>query len=82
MFYNKGQLDDAIEAYKGAIRINPEYAGAYYNLGHVLKAKGRFDEAINAFENFIRFAPHGYAKNVEAVRELIKQLKEKRQNNA
>ena len=82
LFYNKGQLDDAIEAYKGAIRINPEYAGAYYNLGHVLKAKGRFDEAINAFENFIRFAPHGYAKNVEAVRELIKQLKEKRQNNA
>jgi tetratricopeptide (TPR) repeat protein len=40
--YSFGRYGEAIEVYQKAIRINPEYADAYYDLGVAyLKAKDR-----------------------------------------
>ena len=36
----KGNLQGAIEAFKKALIINPDYAEAYNNMGNVLKNKG------------------------------------------
>jgi tetratricopeptide (TPR) repeat protein len=47
----------AIRAYDEAIRINPEYAGAYYNKGNALSDLGRKDEAIRAYDEAIRINP-------------------------
>lgn len=72
---NLGLHDEAIDAYRQALRINPEDANAYNNLGIALKDKGLLDEAIDAFEAFIRYALPEYAGHVERVKEVIKDLK-------
>ena len=43
---NDGQLDEAIAAYRQAIRLKPDYAEAHSNLGNALKDMGQLDEAI------------------------------------
>ena len=44
-----GMLDEAIDAYKKAISLKPDYAEAYSNLGVTLKDQGKLDEAIEAY---------------------------------
>ena len=41
---------EAIDAYKKAISIKPDYADAYYNMGIALKEIGKLDEAITAYK--------------------------------
>ena len=45
------QFDAAIISYKQAIKIKPEYAEAYYNMGVALNDKGDLDKAIAAFSS-------------------------------
>ena len=52
-----GQFDAAIEAYKKALVIKPDYADAYNNLGVVLKEKGKIGEAINAYKKALAIKP-------------------------
>ena len=44
----------AIEAYKQALRINPEYAGAWYNLGIDYYDANQTAKAIEAFQQALR----------------------------
>ena len=48
-----GKFDEAIEAYKKAISLKPDYAEAYNNMGSGLKDQGKFDEAIDAYKKAI-----------------------------
>jgi tetratricopeptide (TPR) repeat protein len=50
----KGQLDDAIAAYREAIKLKADYPEACINLGNALQAKGQTDDAIASFEEAIR----------------------------
>ena len=45
-----GQYDQAVLAFKEAIKIKPEYADAYNNMGNVFQDQGKLDEAIEAFK--------------------------------
>jgi tetratricopeptide (TPR) repeat protein len=54
----KGQLDDAIAAFRQAIALNPNIAETHRNLGIALRDKGRFDEAIAAFRRAIALEPN------------------------
>ena len=36
----QGNLDEAVAAYREALRLNPDYAMAHYNLGNALRAPG------------------------------------------
>jgi len=49
-----GRYQEAIEDYKQAIRINPDYAEAHYNLGVAYGELGRNQEAIDSFKQAIR----------------------------
>ena len=49
--------DKAIEAYKKAIFIKPDYAAAYNNMGIALKDTDRIDEAIKIFDKAILINP-------------------------
>lgn len=51
----KGKLDEAIDQFREAIRIKPEFAIAHRLLGNTLGANGRFEEAIEQFREAIRF---------------------------
>jgi tetratricopeptide (TPR) repeat protein/predicted Ser/Thr protein kinase len=55
--HNKGDLDEAIVAYSGAIKLDPHFASAHYNLGLALKGKGNVDGAIASYKAAIRLAP-------------------------
>ena len=51
------QFDDAIDSYKQALKIKPDYAEAYYNMGIALKDKGDPEAAIDSFKQAINIKP-------------------------
>lgn len=57
VYHNLGNYKKAIEAYKQAIKSDPEFEFSYSNLGSVYRRLGQFDEAIDAFNQAIRVNP-------------------------
>ena len=45
-----GITEEAIAAFREAIRIRPDYAEAHCNLGQLLKMQGRFEEAVTEIQ--------------------------------
>jgi Tfp pilus assembly protein PilF len=56
-FWTSGQVDEAIEQYRQALKINPVYAKAHNNLGCALRDKRQADEAAAEFKLAIKIAP-------------------------
>lgn len=52
-----GNIDAAIEAYKNAIEIKPDYPDAYNNLGVALKEKFQLKEAVSAYNSALSIKP-------------------------
>jgi len=50
--------DEVVEQYREALRLNPDYPVAHYNLAIALGEQGRTDEAILHCREAIRIAPH------------------------
>ena len=60
--FAKGTVKDAIEVYKQAIRINPDDANAYNNLGIAYGRLSLYKDAIEAYKQAIRIDPdHVYS---------------------
>jgi protein O-GlcNAc transferase len=51
------RYDDAIDSYKQALKIKPDYADAYSNMGNVLKDKGDLNAAIDSYKKAIKLKP-------------------------
>ena len=54
---SEGRFDDAIEHYRRAITIRPDYAPAYNNMGAALRATGQVPEAIASYERALVLRP-------------------------
>jgi len=54
--FSLGRNEEAIEAYRQAIGVDPKYAHPYYGLGNVLYSLSRSEEAVKAYKNFIDLA--------------------------
>jgi tetratricopeptide (TPR) repeat protein len=52
-----GRYQEAIEAYKQAIKLKPDYASAYNDLGCAYNDLGRHQEASEAFKQAIKLKP-------------------------
>jgi protein O-mannosyl-transferase len=52
-----GNLDKAIEQYRAALNVKPDYAEAYYNLGNALVRKGNAEDAIDNYRKALQFNP-------------------------
>ena len=63
-------FDAAIDSYKQALKINPDYADTYYNMGIALKDKGDLEAAIESYKQALKINPD-YA---EAKADLVKLL--------
>lgn len=50
IYYQLRIWDKAQEQFQEAINLKPDYANAYYNLGHVLQEKGDLQGALSQFE--------------------------------
>ena len=44
-----GRHDDAVEAFRQAIRFKPDFGKAYFNLGKTLLGQGNRDAAIEQY---------------------------------
>ena len=53
----RGNLDEAIEHFHQAVRIDPEHAKAHINLGIALKMQGKLAEAIEHYQRALRIKP-------------------------
>jgi tetratricopeptide (TPR) repeat protein len=55
---DQGKHDEAIKAYDEAIRLDPQYADAWYNKGNILYVlHNKYDEAIQAYDEVIKIDP-------------------------
>ena len=52
-----GRTSEAIDQYKQALQIDPDYADAHHNLGSTLFLAGRTPEAIEHYEQALRIDP-------------------------
>jgi superkiller protein 3 len=53
----EGKLDEAIERFEAAIKLNPEDAMAHYNLAKAFQQKGRREAARAAYERAKQINP-------------------------
>lgn len=59
-----GQLDAAAAGFSTAIKLNPKFAEAYFNLGLVQTSQGQNVEAIGSFQKAISLKPQLHGANL------------------
>ena len=52
-----GRIPEAIEHLEHALRVEPDFAEAHYNLGVALEQMGRIEAAIGHYEQALRIKP-------------------------
>jgi len=68
----QGRQEDAIEAWKTAVRLDPKLFDALYNLGTVLNKAGRREEGRPYLERFVNEAPPArYGPDIGKVKALL-----------
>jgi tetratricopeptide (TPR) repeat protein len=68
--------ESAIREFEQAVKLAPNWADAYYNLGMVQEKVEKFDEAIQNLRHYLRLSPE--AADAEAVKTLVNKLEYKR----
>ena len=53
----RGEYETAISSFENALRLNVNYAGAYYGLAQVLVYSGRAEESLELMDDAIRLSP-------------------------
>jgi tetratricopeptide (TPR) repeat protein len=53
----RGRMDEAVEHYRDALRINPAYADAWNNLGAALARRSQLDEAVASYQQAVQLSP-------------------------
>lgn len=56
IYYQLNQLDLAQTQFQTAINLKPDFANAYYNLGHVVESKGDLTTALSLYETTLSLA--------------------------
>jgi len=53
----RGLVDDAIACFKRALKLQPDFGAAHFNLGNALKDSGRPGEALASYRRAMKFLP-------------------------
>lgn len=70
--YRVGRYEEAIEAFKKATELEPDYIDAYYNLGSILEFIKQDDAALSVFKQIILRKPTDYEAVYKAAALSIK----------
>jgi tetratricopeptide (TPR) repeat protein len=57
VLFDQGKIPEAIAHWERALKINPEFAEAHYNLGNAFLRGRRFEEAIEHYRQALRIKP-------------------------
>ena len=57
LYFDAGQIDNAIAHYTTSLRLNASSASTHYNIGIALASRGRRNDAIAHFEQALRLDP-------------------------
>lgn len=77
IYYQLGQWDNAQREFQVAINLKPDFANAYYNLGHALEQKGDLQGALTLYQTvqtLVRNTPADLAKVNEEIEALQKKI--------
>jgi tetratricopeptide (TPR) repeat protein len=67
-YYMKGMTDKAVEEFKAAIAMRPDYGNAHNNLANAYAQIGRLDEAVEEYELAIKSGPEdGNARSLAMI---------------
>ncbi len=67
-----GDIEKAIEAYKKAISLKPDYAASYYLLGNCYLQLKKWDDASVPFQSYIKLVDTAKVKNVKELSSAYK----------
>ncbi|MGD8437120.1 MAG: tetratricopeptide repeat protein, partial [Syntrophobacterales bacterium] len=62
---SQGKLEEAMDHYSEALRLDPNFAETHSNLGDVLASQGRFEEAIDHYYEALRIHPKNAMTHVQ-----------------
>jgi tetratricopeptide (TPR) repeat protein len=68
----KGKLDDAIDSYQKAIKLDPNRAQSHFALGRALDMKDKLDDAIDSYQKAIKLDPKRYEFHFHLGADLVK----------
>lgn len=60
-FYNSGQFDNAVDCFRKAIDLEPNYLDAYYNLGMTFDYLKQYEASISMFKELLTRKPDDYS---------------------
>jgi predicted O-linked N-acetylglucosamine transferase (SPINDLY family) len=55
--YDQGRFDEAIASLESAVKIEPDFADAHYNLGNALAQVGELGKAAESYKNCLTISP-------------------------
>lgn len=79
LLFSLGNVDDAIDQYKQAISLKPDYANAYFNLSYAYQQQQKYKEAYASMQNVVNLVDPGsedYQKASNSLKELEKMLEQ------
>lgn len=59
-FYNSGQFDNAVDCFRKAIDLEPDYVDAYYNLGMTFDYLKQYEASVSMFKELLARKPDDY----------------------
>lgn len=74
IYFKERQIDEAIKYYQLAIKIKPDWAPPYRQLGYAYLNKGDYRPAVENLKKFVELAPDD--PQAETIRNLIPKLEE------
>lgn len=82
IYYQLGAYDLAQQQFQLAVNMKPDFANAYYNLGHAFEAKGGPSDLQNAFNNYqaVRQLVANDKASLAQIDKEIEDLRKKAQN--
>ena len=70
LYYSLKQYDQAIDRFREAIELKPDYANGYYNLSYAYRDSGKTLEAYQAMQQVVALVPADSDDAVKAQDEL------------
>ncbi|NIT03574.1 tetratricopeptide repeat protein [Candidatus Saccharibacteria bacterium] len=74
LYYQLGEYEQAVDQFRAAVNLKPNYANAHYNLGRAYKELGKNDLAIQELESALQLTTPE-AEGYQEAKQILNELK-------